>query len=333
MTWSKALTTPHDRLVRRTFARPATAGVLLRRVLPPAFQSVLDLSRIRVSSTSYVDPRLSTRESDLLYTIGLSGSSRSVTVFAALEHQSSPDAMLPLRMLWTLSWLWERTVASSAAPHARIPMALPIAIVQCPSTWNGPNRLSEMFDLPETLRGRLRSPIELELWVDDLRQTVLDDPVAEYDVRALVEVTRALLLGYHEPETLTVERVHALAPLFRAVLERSREDAMALWAYIVRVFEQGSPVDTILLATLDQENRGMCAAMRDTWLAEGRAEGVTRGLAIALLQVLEHRGLSSSETVRQRVLATRDESTLQRWFQRALTVPSIDQVFGRPSGA
>lgn len=54
---------------------------------------------------------------------------------------------------------------------------------------------------------------------------------------------------------------------------------------------------------------------------------VTRGLATAVLQVLEHRELSTSAAVRQRILATKEESTLERWLSRALTAESIEQVF------
>jgi len=330
-----AVKTPHDRLARRVFGRPGAAAIVLRRVLPESLLAWLDLSRISVGSTTFVDPRLGTRRSDLFYSVGIRGSTHSLTVFVALEHQSSPDPMLPLRMFWYVAWIWERFVASAKPRPRHIPLVLPIVMVQCGSKWNGPTRLSEMFDLPEELRRGFALPIELELWVDDMGESVLDDPVAAPEVLALVELTRALLFGYHHPESLTPERIETLAPLFDTVLEHDPEDAEALWVYVVSVFAEDSPVRAMLLRAVGTENQAMCATIREAWLAEGitkgmakgMARGVTQGLATALLQVLEHRELPASGPVRERVLAAKDESTLQRWLHRALTAESIEQVF------
>ncbi len=334
-----AVKTPHDRLARRVFGRPEAAAIVLRRVLPESLLAWLDLSRISVGSTTFVDPRLGTRQSDLFYSVGIRGSTHHLTVFVALEHQSSPDPMLPLRMFWYVARIWERYVASTTPRPRHIPLVLPIVMVQRGSKWNGPTRLSEMFDLPDTLRRDLAMPIELELWVDDLGESVLDDPVAGPEVLALVELTRALLFGYHHPEALTPERIEQLAPLFDTVLEHDPRDAEALWVYVVSVFAEDSPVRAMLVRAVGKENRAMCATIKEAWFAEGVAEGVakgmsrgmergvTRGLATAVLQVLEHRRLWASAAQRQRILATKEESTLERWLNRALTVESIEQVF------
>ncbi len=326
MTDPRVVTTPHDHLVRRVLMRPAAAAVILRRVLPRRLLDRLDLSRIQIEPTTFIDPRLGRRSSDLIYSVGVLGSDHCLEVFIAIEHQSTPSPLLALRMLWYLAWLWERYLSSN--PRARrIPLIIPIVLVQCPTKWNGPNQLSELFDLPDELRDVLPPPVELRLLVDDMSESVLDDPVAEPDVLALVELTRSLLFAYHQPGSFTPERIAVLAPLFDTVLRSNREDAMALWTYVITVFDHDSPVRAMLLAAVGRENKTMCATIKETWLAEGVAKGVARGLSNALLQVLEHRQLAASSDVRARVLTMHDEPTLQRWFQRALTADTLGQVF------
>ena len=57
----------------------------------------------------------------------------------------------------------------------------------------------------------------------------------------------------------------------------------------------------------------------------GRAEGETRGRAEALLTVLSARGFVISE-VRERILATTDRETLDRWLRRAASASSLEEV-------
>ncbi|MEM9457136.1 MAG: Rpn family recombination-promoting nuclease/putative transposase [Myxococcota bacterium] len=318
-----ALPTPHDRLVKWVFSRPETAAVLLRRVLPPKVLACLDLERIHVVSTSLVGPRLGLGHSDLIYSIGVRGSSERLMVFAAIEHQSSPSPLMPLRMVRYVVWVWERHLAMAGSQARTIPLVFPIVMVQRPSKWNGPNRLSELFEIPDALDGVLRPPVELELYIDDMSESVLDDPVASPEVLALVELTRALMVAYHDRASLTDARIEQLAPLFDRVLRHRREDAEALWTYVVHCFDDDSPVLEMLLNAVSKENQAMGRTYREAWLEEGMA----KGMAKALLQLLEHRRVPISSEQQRRVLTTQDEPTLERWFQRALCADSVERVF------
>ncbi len=324
---TRSVPTPHDRLVRRIFGRPATAAVLLRRVLPSSVLEWLDLSRIEVESTTHVGPSLGKRCSDLIYAVGVRGSTRSLRIFVTVEHQSSPDPLMPLRMYLYIGSLWERTLADAPSGTKTLPMVLPIVLVQCPHKWNGPNQLSELLEGPRPLRNALSGLIELELLLDDMTESVLDDPVAEPSIVALVELTRALMVSYHQPEWLTEARMQRLAPLFDVVLQHHRADAEALWAYVASVFAEGSPVRRMLLTRVSKENQQMFVSMKDSWLAEGRTEGRTEGLATAVLQILQHRNLAVDEAARQQILETRDEARLRGLLERAMGAMTLAQVF------
>jgi hypothetical protein len=61
--------------------------------------------------------------------------------------------------------------------------------------------------------------------------------------------------------------------------------------------------------------------------AEGEARGEAKAKAEAILKILTKRGVSITEAHRQRVLGCSDLAALDRWFDRALTVMVIDELF------
>ncbi|WP_282702861.1 hypothetical protein [Streptomyces sp. CC219B] len=70
---------------------------------------------------------------------------------------------------------------------------------------------------------------------------------------------------------------------------------------------------------------------REKGLAEGRAEGRVQGLAQGkaedILLLLERRGIDVPDADRERVTSCDDLETLGRWFDRAITAASADEVF------
>lgn len=57
--------------------------------------------------------------------------------------------------------------------------------------------------------------------------------------------------------------------------------------------------------------------------AEGKAEGEAAGL----LKILARRGLEMTDGERARILSTRDLSLLDRWYEVALSVASVRELF------
>lgn len=57
------------------------------------------------------------------------------------------------------------------------------------------------------------------------------------------------------------------------------------------------------------------------------AKGEVIGQAKSLLLLLESRAIAISAAMRERVLSTRDESLLTRWFRRAVSMTTAEEVF------
>ncbi len=70
---------------------------------------------------------------------------------------------------------------------------------------------------------------------------------------------------------------------------------------------------------------------RDEGRREGRDEGRAEEAGRAVLAVLRARGIALSDAARERVLAQKDPSLLERWLERAAVAASLADVLDEPS--
>jgi len=79
----------------------------------------------------------------------------------------------------------------------------------------------------------------------------------------------------------------------------------------------------------DAVARGL-VARGNAVIEEVRAAGEARGKASAILETLEARGLTPTETLRRRILETSDLGQLGRWLRKAVLVDSVDEILDEP---
>ncbi|QLE72067.1 hypothetical protein FGW37_11035 [Streptomyces rectiverticillatus] len=75
---------------------------------------------------------------------------------------------------------------------------------------------------------------------------------------------------------------------------------------------------------------GRGTLFEETYL-EGKAEGRARGSAQMVLRVLDNRGILMPPATRERIMDCAHMLTLERWMDCALTVSTIDELFGEES--
>jgi len=66
---------------------------------------------------------------------------------------------------------------------------------------------------------------------------------------------------------------------------------------------------------------------RDEAVAASLAAGVTEGQAKSVLMFLEARALLPTDAERERILACREVTTLERWIKRAVNVAAVAELF------
>lgn len=314
--------TCHDALFHDVFSRRDAFALVLRRLLPPQVLPHVDFESLRPAPTKQTNEALRTRWPDLRYVVDFVDGDVRVPMHLPLEHQSAPAPLLPKRAHGYVGGVWDEHVKGNPKDDT-IPYVLPIAFLQYPAR-NTPTRLSEIQSVPPRLRALLGTPVELTMLVDDFSGSVMDDLTVDLPTRAFVELARALMHGYKNPGALTEARIAKLAPLFDVLLEHSRPgDVRTLWVYVISAFESDSPLRSLIVNAVSKQVKEEFMTIKDEWLAEGRAEGEAK----SLLWVLESRAIAISEATRERVLATRDESLLRRWVDRAISKATAEEVF------
>lgn len=177
-------------------------------------------------------------------------------------------------------------------------------------------------------------PVEARFEIDTLERPIVAPPGVRAGVVALVESTRTLLRLACRPEEATLDRLTPLVPQFGAIMSDLGIDAIhALWTYVISVFPPTSPLRTMLTdagsPAMQQEFETIydeaISKGEAIGLSKGKVIGVTEGKARMLLRLLEARGLVG-EHARRDLLAC-DDAEIERWFDRALTARSIEDIF------
>jgi hypothetical protein len=139
---------PHDLFVRFTFDQPERAAAELRAALPPQMVAQVDWDSLRREPGSVVDAELRETESDLLFSARLSGG-RPMLFYVLLEHQSSVDRWMALRMLRYVVRQLERW-RQDHPDSELLPVIIPLVLYHGPGgAWSAPRRVEELFDFPD----------------------------------------------------------------------------------------------------------------------------------------------------------------------------------------
>jgi hypothetical protein len=315
---------PHDLFARYTFGHPERAAAELRAVLPPHVVSAVDWASLRREHGSVVDPELRETESDLLFTARLR-TGHPLLLYVLLEHQSSVDPWMALRMLRYVVRQLERWRQEHPESES-LPLIIPLVMYHGPEgAWTAPRRVEELFALPEEGRERWRALVPRF-------EYLLDDLTAERE------------------EALRARPGPPLARLAWLVLRygRSRELALKLpdWVALLAQVQAGPEGAEHLLVVIryllwvgDDDVHEAAGRVLHSVLGEQRAEelmqsygeklikqGLTRGRAEYILRMLTARGVQVDETARQRILTCTDLMTLDRWFDRSLNATTLADV-------
>jgi hypothetical protein len=88
---------PHDAMFKSAFELPADAAVLLRSLLPAAITDAVSWDTLRCDHGSFIDSKGADHHGDLLFRAHLRAGWPEC-IFFLLEHQSTVDPSMPLRM-------------------------------------------------------------------------------------------------------------------------------------------------------------------------------------------------------------------------------------------
>ncbi|NMO19621.1 transposase [Pyxidicoccus fallax] len=340
---------PHDLFVRYTFGHPERAAAELRAVLPAYVVSEVDWASLRRESGSVVDPELRGTESDLLFIARLH-SGHPVLLYVLLEHQSTVDPWMALRMLrYVVRQLerWRQEHPDSTV----LPLIIPLVMYHGPEgTWTAPRRVEELFWLPEHDPERWRALVpRFEYLVDDL--TAEREEALKARPGPPLARLAWLTLRYGRSSELAL-KLPEWAALFAQVQAGSQgaEQLIVVIRYLLLVGNEAAREATgrMLNSMLGQQRteelmRGWGEELIEKGLQQGLergmaqglerglAQGMLRGRAEDILRILAARGVHVHEEARQRILTCTDMATLERWFDKSLNATTLSAVLDDPA--
>jgi hypothetical protein len=333
---SKAVTLrPHDALFKAGFEKPEHAAGIFRGILPASLVDAIAWGTMRLAPGSLIDPALSDRHSDLLYEVDLHGA--PAFLYVLLEHQSTNDPDMALRMLIYMTRIWERFRKEHPVPDGgRVPLPpiIPVLVSHAPGGWTAPRSFEELFEPhPAKIPGLAAFVPRFSMLVEDLEHLSNDDIKALTLAAFPKLVLWALRDARSGPELLrnfaqwgaamreawrAPYGVEALGQLLRYI--ELVCDELQLDEFRAKLRELAPEVEQAAMTIAEQ--------MRREGAAEGRAEGRVEGRVQVLSKQLTLKFGAIGAEHEALINAATDED-LDRYVERVLTAETLAAVFAK----
>ncbi|MEZ4226571.1 MAG: Rpn family recombination-promoting nuclease/putative transposase [Polyangiaceae bacterium] len=340
---------PHDGLFRFVFSQREPASVLLGMLLPTGLARRARWSTLRAVPTGFVDAELSERYSDLCFSLRIGR--RSALVYVLLEHQSSPERLMPLRLLGYMHRMWMHYLGEH--PRARrLPLIIPLVVSNTRGPWRAPRRFKDLIALDAPLEAELtRFVPQFEYLVDDLlapastgTRRPMENAIAELTLRLLaaartdVDVLALLSQSYDLLEAVrrAPNGLAALVAIAHYTLAQSAKQPAAVRRLFHKLGTEGEVAHMTAAhiltkqARLEGREEGRLEG-REEGRLEGREEGRVEGRADLIVQLLSSKFGALPESVQTRVHAA-SERALDAMAMRLLSAERLDEVLALANG-
>jgi hypothetical protein len=320
---------PHDALFKSAFEAPAVATALLRELLPTAVRAVVAWNTLEVKGGSFVDAKLADQHSDLLFCARLR-MGKPKLVYFLLEHQSTRDRKMPLRMLSYQNRIWDRFAREH--PRAWLPPVIAVLVSHVPGGWTAARAFEELFDPAVMARSDLAALVpRFSMIVEDLTQLPDDDLVAR-PLGAFPKLALWLLRDARDPERL-LDSFEFWIPSMLEV-GRTRSGLDRLKVLITYMFQVIDPMYLDRLRAkihelgIRSEKVAMTIAeyLHKKGVKEGLKKGLKQGRIDTLRSLLVFKFQTLNATYEARLRGATPEE-LDRYLQRLLTADSLAAVF------
>ncbi|ETX07010.1 Rpn family recombination-promoting nuclease/putative transposase [Candidatus Entotheonella palauensis] len=262
---------PHDKLVHAVLGDMASATSFLQLHLPQALRETLNWPTLKRLEASFVDEALRSSEADLLYEVEQVSGEDSVWLYVLLEHQSSVDSWLRLRLLKYCCRIWEMQLGTEPRPQV-LRAIVPLVFYQGERPWSPSTEFADLF----------AEPVRDWPWVPHFSHELIDQSglsVESVQGEVKVRIMQLLLLAaYHRAEGW-MERV---AELWLALSESTPSGGLNyLQVFVLYVLSTQDREEVSAFGEVLRRygTGGEVMSYAQELLAEGRAEGRVEGRA------------------------------------------------------
>ena len=155
----------HDSTVRSFFEDHRLAAEIFTFILPRDVSEAIDMGMLRERKDRFTDSDLRWGGTDVSFDATMRGC--RMALYMMLDHQSTVDRMMPLRLWRNTGRLWLTEVSVSDGRRT-LPFVLPMVLTNAPDLWTAPT------DIGMLIEGVGRWPAAFSDLMPHLRYVVLD---------------------------------------------------------------------------------------------------------------------------------------------------------------
>ena len=316
----------------------------LLRMFGSEIADALDFEHVEQLNRSFISDELRTQESDMVFRVPFRSPTQTgqeVIVYLLIEHQSTVDASMGLRLLSYMTQIWmeeRREWQEKKRPRGewRLTPILPIVFYTGHGEWKATLSLTALMNTPEILTRFVPTFDTLLLDVkatapDELTQTghalgwlltVLQHEQSEAPImrQALLDALEGLRdLQTHDAAQYT----RAILYLFLLILHRrDAAEHQNLLRILTQENTQNQEIVNMAASIIEiSEQRGL-----QQGIEQGIEQGEIRGKQEAILKLLHHRFQSVPDVVLMRVRALQSLVELDVLFEKSLTAESLEDL-------
>ena len=134
----------HDRLFRETFSRVSEAKLFFQHFLPEDITGYLDLETLKLQNTSFVNERLESHFSDIVYSCQWENSNQEAFLTFILEHKSYPEKHPHLQLM---RYMLEG-YTYQLKQNKNLSLIIPVVLYHGKEQWNA-KPFKDYFELPD----------------------------------------------------------------------------------------------------------------------------------------------------------------------------------------
>ena len=260
---------PHDSIFRGYMSDKLAAKDSYLYYLPRKLYSLITPLTIDIDSTSFVDNDLSNSYSDILYRARLKTDDGFLLLH--LEHQSSHDPLMPLRIMEYRARILRRY--KDNYPKEKLPIIYTVVIYNGTSSYTSSTDFAEMFTHPNLARKYMIPNFGLldvhKIADEEFRERGLSG-IAEYMLKH-----GARKDFYKEAENKSPMLLHSFSTLTQLP---SKSLLMKATSYLLNQEKDSSLIIERLTEFLPQETTDTIMTLAQALETKGRQEGLQTGL-------------------------------------------------------
>ena len=255
----------------------------LLEMLAGEIADALDFGRVEQLHRSFISDELRTQESDMIFSVPFrdpNGRCEEVIIYILIEHQSTVDPSMELRLLSYMTQIWmeeRRSWVEEKLPKSewRLTPIVPVVFYTGTRVWRSPLSLRALMDLPEVLNRFVPTFDTLFL---DVKATAPDE--LTQTGHALGWLLTVLRQEHSDPPAMRQALLDALAGLrglHTQDVEAYTRALLYLFHLILHRREAGEHQDLLRILTQEHTQNQEIVDMADSIIELSEKRGIEQG--------------------------------------------------------